>query len=161
VLSAQEKEPTLEDKIYFEEVEIGKKVRIESYEVTKEEIISYATKWDPQFFHIDEEAAKDSVFGGLCACTAHTIAIQSWLANQTPKPYAVMAGLGTKEMYMRAAVRPGDVLSLETTILDKRLSKSKPDRGIATTQMHLVNQNDEIVLEAIGVVMISCRPVTK
>jgi acyl dehydratase len=145
-------------KLYYEDIEIGHSLRFGSYHVTLEEIISFATKWDPQPFHIDEQAGKESVFGSITACGAHTIAIQSLLLIQNPNPYALLAGLGSEEMNLITPVIPGDVLSTKTIALEKRLSQSKPDRGILTNRMSVINQCDEVVIDQTAKILIACRP---
>jgi acyl dehydratase len=143
-------------KIYYEDIEIGYNHRFGSYTVTRDEIVSFAAKWDPQPFHLDEQAGKESVFGGITASGAHIFAIQSLLSHSDPKPHAVLAGLGLEEMRLITPVRPDDVLSIETTVLDKRPSSSKPDRGIITKRYCIVNHRDEIVMEQVVKVLV-CR----
>lgn len=145
------------EKLYYEDIEVGKPKRFGTYAVTRAEIIEMAERWDPQPFHLDDEVAKNSVFGEISACTVHIIAMQSAIAHQNPEPVAVLAGLGVENLQLRKAVKAGDTLSLETMTLDKRLSASKPDRGILKTQMRLMNQNDEIVMEQTGNVLVHKR----
>lgn len=147
------------DKLYYEDIEVGKPKRFGTYSVTRDEIIEMAERWDPQPFHLDDEVAKNSVFGEISACTVHIIAMQSAIAHQNPEPVAVMAGLGVENMQLKTAVKAGDTLSLEATTLDKRPSSSKPDRGILKTRMRLINQNEDVVLEQIGNVLVHKRAV--
>ena len=118
------------DALYFEEVEVGDRCTAGPYLVTKSEIIQFAKQYDPRPFHIDEEAAARSVFGGLSASAAHTFAIFILLTTKWQPPLRALAGLGYDELRLPNAVRPGDELHLESTVLEKRESKSRPNTGI-------------------------------
>jgi acyl dehydratase len=145
--------------LYFEEAEVGKLRTAGPYLVSRNEIIEFAQKYDPQPFHINEEAAARSVFAGLTASAAHTFAILLSLLNKA-QPYSLrtLAGLGWDELRLPIPVRPGDELYLELAILEKRESKSKSDRGIVRGQIYLRNQKREIVLQCINTVLVARRP---
>lgn len=145
-------------RIWFEDVELGVTQRLGDYEVTREEIVEYASKWDPQPFHLDDEAAAESIFGGLTACFAHVFAILSRLVTLQERKLAVLAGLGFEESRMLRPARPGDRLHVEQEHLSKRESRSKPDRGIVETRFTVVNQRGEAVLVNRGLVMVARRP---
>src|SRR6476661_6044851 len=115
--------------LYFEEAEVGKLRTAGPYLVSRNEIIEFAKKYDPQPFHINEEAAARSVFAGLTASSAHTFSILISLLSKT-QSVRVLAGLGWDELRLPTPVRPGDALDVELTVLEKRDSKSKSDRGI-------------------------------
>jgi len=145
--------------LYFEEVEVGKLRAAGPYLVSRNEIIEFAKKYDPQPFHINEEAAARSVFAGLTASAAHTFAILISLLSRTqPFSLRVLAGLGWDELRLPIPVRPGDELDLEVAVLEKRESKSKIDRGIIRNQMYLRNQNREIVLQCVNTCLVARRP---
>ena len=148
--------------LYFEEAEIGKSRTAGPYLVSKDEIIEFAKKYDPQPFHINEEAAARSVFAGLTASAAHTFAILISLLSKT-EPYSlrVLAGLGWDELRLPIPVRAGDELNLEVAVLEKRESKSNSDRGIVRNQIHLRNQNREVVLQCINTLLVARRPAAK
>lgn len=143
---------------YFEDLEVGGTRKAGPYFVSKNEIIQFAKQFDPRPFHVDEEAAARSVFGGLSASAGHTFAIFIFLTDKYQPPFRALAGLGYDELRLPNAVRPGDNLHLESTILEKRESKSKPDRGIVRSQSRLCNQNGETVLQCIGSVFVARRP---
>jgi len=146
--------------LYFDEAEVGKLRTAGPYLVSKDEIIEFARKFDPQPFHVDEEAAARSVFAGLTASGAHTFAILISLLSKTqPFSLRVLAGLGFDELRLPAPVRPGDELGLEVAILEKRETKSHSDRGVVRNQIHLRNQKREIVLQCIDTVLVARRPV--
>jgi len=132
---------------YFEDFEIDGEQEFDGeYELSRDEIIEVGRRWDPQPWHIDEEAAKSSVFGGLVAASAHLFAITSWFATRMPKQTAVIAALGFDELRIHAPGRVGDRLHATARCVDKRESRSKPDRGIVVSKMELTNQNGELVL---------------
>ena len=146
---------------YFEDIEVGDNRKAGPYFVSKDEIIQFAKQYDPRPFHIDEEAAARSVFAGLSASAAHTFAIFISLTNNVQPPVRAVAGMGFDELRLPSAVRPGDVLDLEATTLEKRELKSKPDRGILRNQVYLRNQRRETVLQCISNVLVARRPDAK
>ena len=146
---------------YFEDIEVGDSRKAGPYFVSKAEIIQFAKQYDPRPLHIDEEAAARSVFAGLSASAAHTFAIFILLTNKYQPPFRALAGLGYDELRLPNAVRPGDDLYLESTALEKRELKSKPDRGILRSQFHLRNQKGETVLQCFGSVLVAKRPDAK
>ena len=146
--------------LYFEEAEVGRLRMAGPYHVSKNEIIEFAQRFDPQPFHTDEDVAARSVFAGLTASSAHTFAILVSLLSRT-QPYSlrIVAGLGWDELRLPAPVRPGDDLDLEVAILEKRESKSHSDRGVVRNQLHLRNQKRETVLQCVNTVLVARRPV--
>jgi acyl dehydratase len=146
---------------YFEDTEVGECSKAGPYFVSKDEIIQFAKQFDPRPFHTDEEAATRSVFAGLSASGAHTFAIFVSLTCKLQPPLRILAGLGWDELRLPNAVRPGDELDLERTILERRESRSSPDRGILRTQIRLRNQRGETVLQCFGNILVARRPDTK
>ena len=144
--------------LYFEEVEVGAISTAGPYLVSKDEIIHFATQYDPVPRHIDEDAAARSIFGGLTASGAHTFAMLILLTGRLQPRNQTLAGLGWDELKLPNAVRPGDELDLEVKVLEKRESKSRPDRGIVRRRVLLRNQKREIVLECFASVLIARRP---
>jgi acyl dehydratase len=135
--------------LYYEDLVIGHEtVFKQEYRVTQEEIIEVAKRWDPQPFHIDPVAAKDSMFGGLVASSAHIFSI--WVSfGRTKidegKVLAAVSALGFDKLRWHAPVRPNDVLRVGHIITEIRESKSKPGLGIVTIANRVFNQNDETV----------------
>lgn len=134
---------------YFEEVEVGEEVTFQDeYPVTEEEIMEVGRRWDPQPFHTDPEAAKDSLFGGLVASSAHIFAIYVSLgydeADKDVHMRAVSA-LGFDKLQWHAPVRPGDVLKSRYKVIEKRVSNSRPQYGIVRSNTEVFNQRSEIV----------------
>ncbi|SDY08852.1 MaoC family dehydratase [Halobellus clavatus] len=104
---------------YYEDIEVGTTASFGSYEVTAEEIKEFAEKYDPQPFHVDEEAAADSMFGELVASGWHTMAMCMRMVNQNPDPVAAIAGIGADDIRWHKPVTPGLQLELHTEIVDK------------------------------------------
>ncbi len=146
---------------YFEDIEIGKQVQCGPYEVTQEEILEFAKKWDPRPYHVDPEAALQTPFKGLAASGAHTISIYYRLLYELSQierePLAGIAALGF-EIKLPRPVRPGDRLTLIGEPLDKRDSESNPKAGIARTRGTLLNQSDQTVLEIVTTGLFAKRP---
>ena len=143
---------------YFEDFEVGDSRKAGPYLVSKAEIIQFAKQYDPRPFHIDEEAAARSVFGGLTASAAHAFAIYIFLTNKVQPPHRALAGLGYDDLRQPNPVRPGDELDLELTVLEKRESKSRPGTGVLRSQIHLRNQKRETVLQCVSSVLVARRP---
>ncbi len=147
------------EKIYFEDIvegmEISGPVR---YEVTKDEIVAFAARWDPRPFHLDEEAAASSVFGGLAACSAHIFSIFSWFAARGGVRIEVLSALGFDGMRMQRPVLAGDVLSCTTKFIDKRESQSRANGGIARYHRTLVNQHGQVVCSLTVASIVEKRP---
>src|SRR5579872_4422712 len=127
-------------------------------QVTKDEIIAFAKKFDPQTFHLDEEAARQSIFGRLVASGWHTAAMtMSLVAASEYRPVGGTIGLGFDGMKWPIPVAPGDELRIETEVLEKRLSKSRPGVGLMKMRTRTLNQNGEVVQELIGSAMVPRR----
>jgi len=145
--------------MYFEDIELGGRERFGRYAVTAEEIIAFAQKYDPQPFHIDPEAAKRSLFGGLCASGWHTCAMAMRMMVDRMKETGTysLGSPGVDEVRWKRPVYPGDVLSLEVEIIDKRRSRSRPGIGIIRNRYRVFNQKGEEVMSFIGNAFIPCR----
>lgn len=125
------------------------------YVVPREEVIEYARQWDPQPWHLDDAAAAKTFFGRISACFSHVFAIVSKLTIDQPEKLDIVAGLGFRECMMTSPVYPGDVLTLESEVVTKRASRSKPDRGIVTTRFIMRNQNGVEVFRGEGNAMVA------
>lgn len=133
--------------LYFEDFRVGSVTHSsEAYRVTGEEIVEFASKWDPQDFHIDRDAAARSAFGGLTASGTHILAIRNWLIHRLASRAHVIAALGFDEVRFLRPVRPGDELRLQSEVIEARPSNSRPDRGLIRAVHTVINQNDETVL---------------
>ena len=130
---------------YFEDIEVGRTLEVGRHVVSRDEIVRFAGEWDPQPFHLDEVAAKDSVFGGLTASSCHTYSISSLIFSRAASKSMTAAMLGMKVNFP-TPVRPGDELTMHETCLDKRVSRSRPRYGIVKSRASLVNQAGEEVM---------------
>ena len=142
----------------FDDVEVGHTGVSGTYRVTKEEIVRFAKQYDPRPFHIDEAAASHSVFGELTASSAHTIAIATALTIGLAPWLTVLAGLQYDEMRFPDPVRPGDVLKVTATVMEKRESKSRPDKGIVRCRTVLSNTRGETLLDYVATLLVVRRP---
>ena len=144
---------------YFEDYVEGEVHRFGSIAVTADEIVDFATRYDPQSFHTDPEAAKRSPVGGLIASGWHTAGMMMrLLADHYLTHVASLASPGLDELRWPRPVRPGDTLSIRVTVLKAVPSKSKPDRGVVTSGIEVLNQDDEVVMTLKGVNFIGRRP---
>jgi len=144
---------------YLEDLRVGDRFGSDTIEVTNDSIIEFARQFDPQPFHLDVEAAERSIFKELTASGWHTAAMTMRLyVTGEFKPAGGSIGLAVDELRWPQPVRPGDVLKLETEILDKRQSRSKPDRGIIRIRNVTTNQRGEIVQTFLAFVMVRRRP---
>jgi acyl dehydratase len=144
---------------YFEDVEIGETTRFGRYEVTREEILEYARQFDPQPFHLDEEAARASMFGGLVASGWHTGAMFIRMVCDGMVPTAATSGsMGFDDLKWLKPVRPGDVLSVESVVREKIESRSRPDRGTVKIESRISNQRGEVVMSLVSLVIYLRRP---
>jgi acyl dehydratase len=148
---------------YFEDFIVGEEhIGEATYMVTEEEIREFGERWDPQPFHINPVAAESSIFGGLVASSVHLFAILFAIGNaQEMEPIAAVSALGFDNIRVRAPTRPGHELTLRTTVLECRLSNSRPDMGIVRSLDELVNQHGEIVYTAEPAALIKRRPLTE
>ena len=136
---------------YFEDFESGQVVELGSHSVSEEEILAFARQWDPQPFHVDPEAAKASVFGGLIASGWHTGAMWMRLyVDALLDGVASMGSPGIEELRWLAPVRPGDTLHGRLTVLETNPSERRPDRGTVRIRGEMVNQDSVTVLSMVS-----------
>ena len=132
---------------YFDDFAVGEKFVTRGVTLTESMIIDFALTYDPQPFHIDVEAAKQSNYGGLIASGFHTLALGFRMVLETGVfRVASMGSPGFDELRWLKPVRPGDTLHTELEVVDKKPSSSKPDRGIARIAYRIKNQKGEDVL---------------
>lgn len=144
---------------YFEDFIPGKVIELGQRTVSEEEIIRYATQFDPQPFHIDKAAAGDSIFGGVIASGWHTCGmIMRLVVDGFLNESASMGSPGVDEVRWILPVRPGDTLSVTAETLDSRASSSKLDRGVVFTMWRATNQNGDLVCTIKGMGMFGRRP---
>ena len=136
---------------YWEDFTAGETLDLGTYEVTGEEIVDFANRYDPQPFHIDEEAAAAGPFGGLAASGWHTAAMFMRLfVDGVLNQSASMGSPGIEELRWTAPVRPGDVVTGRVRILETYPSERRADRGTVITQFEALNQEGVVVMRMRG-----------
>ena len=145
---------------YLDDFSVGSVFETEGKTLSEAEILEFAFKYDPQPFHMDVEAAKESPFGGLIASGIQTMAISLRLLLQAQifAPGASMGSPGMDELRWLKPVRPGDTVRLRGEALEVTPSRSKPDRGILRYRMTVFNQHSEDVMSMLGMQIIKRRP---
>ena len=146
------------DSRYFEDYAPGTIFDCGSITVDPAEIVAFARRYDPQYFHTDPEAAKRSAFGGLIASGWQTAGLAMRLLVQDYLPTVASLGSpGIDELRWTKPVRSGDVLNVRVTVLEAKRSRSKPDRGIVHSLIEVTNQNGESVMSFKGMNLFLCR----
>jgi acyl dehydratase len=131
---------------YLEDYAVGQKFHAGPLRIDKERIKLFAAEFDPQPFHLDEEAARDTIFGGLAASGWHTAAVtMRLLVDSDLKPAGGIVGAGADEFRWPRPVRPGDELRTESEVLEVRPSRSRPHQGLIKVRTTTLNQNNEAV----------------
>ncbi|MEA3261860.1 MaoC family dehydratase [Novosphingobium ginsenosidimutans] len=145
--------------LYFEDLEIGTKASFGRYEVTREEVLEFAAKYDPQPFHLSDEAAAKTHFGRISASGWHTCAMtmRMLVDNITERKQAGLGSPGQDELRWHRPVYPGDVLRVETELLEKTRSRSRPEMGSFKSIVTVLNQNDEKVMTFRSIGLIAVR----
>ena len=142
---------------YYEDLVIGEIAESSSRSVSKQEILDFARRYDPQYFHADEEAATESRFGSVIASGVHTIALWRQLDHEIARDIAWICGVAWEDVRWPVAVRADDVLRARAECLDKRLSDNDPTRGVVTFLYTLLNQRDEVVFSCRSINLIERR----
>ena len=144
---------------YFEDFPVGATFDLGSTTVTKESILAFAREYDPQPFHVDEEQAKGSWFGGLIASGWHTAAVMMRLVvDGLLNDSASMGSGGIREIVWPRPVRPGDTLSVRYSVVEATPSRSRPGLGVVRSRCDVRNQHDETVMTLEGVSFFGRRP---
>ncbi len=144
--------------LYLEDMHVGQRFTSPSVTVTAPDIKAFAKQFDPQPFHLDEEKAKDSLFGGLAASGWHTAAMTMRMLVDGGMPFAKGVIGGGGEILWPRPTRPGDTLHVESEVLAITPSRSKPDRGMAKLRSETRNQNGEVVQSFTVNVVVWRRP---
>ena len=145
--------------IYFEDLNVGAETYFGSYEVTREEVLEFARKYDPQPFHLSDEAAAKTHFGRLAASGWHTCAMtMAVIARKVvDEKQAGLGSPGVDDLRWLKPVYPGDTLHVRGEIIEKRPSRSKPEIGSFRTETTVTNQDDVPVLKFTSIVLIRRR----
>jgi acyl dehydratase len=144
---------------WFGDLSLGMRFKSATVQISEDEIKQFATKFDPQPFHLDDEAAQNTIFKGLVASGWHTAAIAMSLAVQS-RPFGPhpLIGLGVDGLRWMLPVRPGDILHIEGEVVGLTRSRTKP-QGVALVKWTVFNQKDEAVYTFTPIGFVPCRPV--
>jgi acyl dehydratase len=147
------------DNRYFEDYTTGHVYEFGAIAVSETEIIEFARRFDPQYFHLDPAKAAASEFGGIIASGFHTASLAMRLYVEHYLSHtASLASPGVGDVRWPKPLRPGDILKIRVTILEARPSRSKPDRGIVQARVETITQRDDLVLSMVVVSIIGRRP---
>ena len=146
---------------YYDDLKVGQRFTSEPLKLKENELIEFAHKFDPQMFHLSRKAAERTIFKGLIASGWHTAAITMRLFVRTLNFAEGAIGLGVDELRWPAVVRPGDVLTVETEIMDLRPSQSRPPYGIIRLRNVTKNQRGEVVQTMLASAMVPRRDIRK
>lgn len=145
--------------LWWEDFKVGEIVEMGRHTFNAPDIIEFARQFDPQPFHTDPAAARDSFYGGLIASGWHTCAVGMRLMCETYVNRTVSMGSpGVDNIRWLKPVRPGDTLTYRRHVLEARASRSRPDAGLVKSRWDAVNQNGEVVLTMEGWGMFGRRP---
>ena len=145
--------------LYFEDLAVGQSFGSGTVTVGPEEIRAFAAEFDPQPFHLDEDAARGSLFGGLVASGWHTAALSMrLLVAGELRLVGGLIGLGVEDLRWPRPVHPGDALRVESEVLGLRPSGSRPDRGIVRVRNTTLNQDGQPVMVAVVNMIVPRRP---
>jgi acyl dehydratase len=144
---------------YLEDFAVGQTFGSGRLRIEKQRIETFAVEFDPQPFHLNEQAARNTLFGGLAASGWHTAAVSMRLLVESKlKPAGGIIGAGFDELRWPRPVRPDDELRVESEVLEVRPSQSRPNEGLLKLRMRTLNQNGEAVQVAIGYLLVQRRP---
>ncbi len=145
--------------LYFEDFQVGNVCELDGPTLTEASIIEFASKYDPQYFHIDPEAAKSSIYGGLIASGWHTVSLcMRMICDAYLADAASLGSPGINEIRWLVPVRAGDALRLRMTVKEAKASRSKPDRGSVLHLWEVFNQRAVLVMRMEGYGMFLRRP---
>ena len=139
---------------YFEDVSVGDTSEFGAYEVSAEEIMEFAERYDPQPFHTDPEAARDSMFGELVASGWHTAAMcMRMLVDNHLNESGAQGATDVERLRWHRPVRPGDTLSVRTEVLSTEPWEGRPGYGVVESETEVVNQDDDAVMSMVARVL--------
>jgi acyl dehydratase len=144
---------------WFDDYPVGEVAEFGDHAITAEEIVEFARRYDPQPFHVDEEAARGSIYGGLIASGWMTASCaMRMLVDHYVSPRSSLGSPGLDELRWLQPVRAGDRLRMRVTVLESRASRSKPDRGLLRFHWEVLRQDGQVVLSMTGWGLYARRP---
>ncbi len=136
---------------YWEDFEVGQTAPMGEKRIERDEVIAFATKYDPQPFHVDEDAAGKSMYGGLIASGWHTCAlVMRMMVDSYLNDSASLGSPGVDSVRWLKPVRPGDTIRATRTVLETRASKSRPEMGVVKSRWDVFNQDGDLVMTMEG-----------
>lgn len=144
--------------LWYEDLAVGDEVRLGSYTMDKAEMLAFARRWDPRPFHVDEDFAATTLYGGVTASSVLTFGVYTKLLNEKTGNWVARGALGYETTRFPAAVLAGDVLTGASEVIEKRLSQSRPGYGIIKTRDWLAKQDGKVVLEVVPAVLLVRKP---
>ena len=141
--------------LFYEDLEPGSGATSEPHVIDRDELVSFARTWDPLPFHVDDDAGRKA-FGGITAPGLFALAIKQRLVHSLT-PLAVIASLGYDEVRFHEPLRPGTRITLKADWVSRRVSESKPDRGIVTIRFTLLNETGEAIMSHVDTVLVRRR----
>ena len=144
-------DPTPPPRLHWEDFSVGSVIECSGMSVSRDEIVDFARRFDPQPFHLDDAAARETHFGGLVASGWHTASLaMRMMCDGYLHRAASLGSPGVDNLRWTAPVRPGDTLRLRMTVLGARPMRSRPDAGLVESRWEVFNQHDVLVLEMSG-----------
>jgi acyl dehydratase len=144
-------------KRYLEDLNEGELLQCNTVHFTRESIIEFAVKYDPQPFHINEKIAENSIYEGLIASSLHTLSACTKVVVEAQNNIAILSGVGMDEAKMFNPVRPNDELTVKAWWSGIRKSQSKPDRGFASIKCQVFNQNGQLIIKYGYKYLLACK----
>ena len=146
-----------QEPLYFDDLQVGDRFETETHALDADQIKAFAQQFDPQPFHLDDDAARQTVFGGLAASGWHTAAItMRLLVTSGPRLANGILGAGA-EVEWKAPTRPGDVLRVHSEVVGLTPSRSRPDRGLVVMRNSTLNQHGDLVQTMTAKLMVARR----
>lgn len=145
---------------YFEDIPEGWEAWSEPHTVTGADMLNFARQYDPQYFHADRDLAKESIFGEVIASGIYTMAIWRRLDHEIAHDIAWICGIAWDDVRFPLALRGGDTVRAHAVCLSKRVSESRPERGVVVFLYELFNQRDQLVFTCRSTNLIERRPAT-
>ena len=143
---------------YFEDLVVGEELESSTHEVVRADMLAFARQYDPQWFHADEDAARDSIFGEVVASGIYTMALWRRLDHEIAADIAWICGVAWDDVRFARALRAGDRIRARARCLDKRESGSDPRRGVVVFEYRLLNERDEVVFSCRSTNLVERRP---
>ena len=144
---------------YLDDLSVGQKFGSGRLTLERDAILRFATQFDPQPFHLDDEAAQATIFRGLAASGWHTAAVtMGLLVDGEFRPAGGIVGAGVDDLRWPRPARPGDTLRVESEVLEVRPSQSRPEQGIVRLQVTTLNQDDAVLQTFVASLVVQRRP---